>query len=132
MWTPEELEAMRQADAEIEADFVLSHDEVVAARERDRAALGRHGPSAKRRAYYETHKEQIVAYKRAYYETHKEQIAASQRAYYEANKEQIAAYKRAYYETNKEQIADKRRAYYEARRQRKESEHADRILMDRG
>ena len=101
MWTTEELEEMRRADAEIEADFVLSHDEIVAARERDRAALGRHG------------------------------LAAYQRAYREANKEQVAAKKRAYYEAHKEQVAAYQRAYYEARRQRKESDYADRILMDR-
>ena len=59
---------MRQADAEIEADFMISHDEIVAARDRDRAALGHRGPSASQRAYREANKEKIAAYQRAYRE----------------------------------------------------------------
>lgn len=47
-----------------------------------------------RRAYYEAHREEKLAYQRAYYETHREERLAMDRAYYEAHREEKLAYKR--------------------------------------
>ena len=58
-------------------------------------------------------RKRIAAKKRAYYERHKDEIAAQQRAYYERHKDEIAAKKRAYRERHKDEIAAKQRAYRE-------------------
>ena len=98
------------------------------------------------RAYYQEHREQILArskeyrqtaqYRqtyRAYKKSHKEEIAARKRAYREAHKEEIRAYQKAYdstperrehnrqnarryYQEHREEILAKRRAQYQARK----------------
>ena len=70
MFTPEELEEMRRADEEIEENFVLSNEELAAARERDR----RHKFNEmddKGQKYAET--------QRRYYEANREKVAETQR-----------------------------------------------------
>ena len=80
-FTPEEIEAMRRADEEIERDFRWTNDELAASRRRDaEATLLRK----------DTRDRSIVEKKRAYYEANKDSIAEKQRAYYEANKDSIA------------------------------------------
>lgn len=72
LFTPEELEALRQADAELEATFCQTQAEIQESRERDRLAkLDRMSPkkrkaAAKQRAYYEANKEKKNAYMREY------------------------------------------------------------------
>ena len=109
MFTPEELEELRRADAELDKSFTQTNEEIRESRERDRQAqLDQMAPEKRKRA----------AYKRAYYEANKEEIAAKQRAYYEANKEEIAAYQRAYREANKEEIAAYKRAWHKNNREK--------------
>ena len=70
-FTPEELEAMRLADEEIEREFSLSVDDIAASNELDRAAL------------YDRKSEK------------ERKVAAQNKAYYEANKDRIAARRKA-------------------------------------
>ena len=115
-FTPEELEAMRLADEEIEREFSLSVDDIAASNELDRAALYDRKSEKERKiadqnkAYYEANKDRIAEYKKAYYEASKDRIAEYQKAYYEANKDRIAEYKKAYREANKDKVAARRKA----------------------
>lgn len=78
LFTPEELEEMRLADEEIEADFVQTQEEIVESRRRDRAAkldrLDNKGRrcAAQRAAWYQANKEKWNAYQRAYSKRRKE------------------------------------------------------------
>ena len=81
-FTPEELEAMRLADEEIEREFSLSIDDIAASSELDRAALYDRKSEKERK---------IAAQRKAYRDANKDKIAAQQKAYYEANKDKIAA-----------------------------------------
>ena len=85
-FTPEELEAMRLADEEIEREFSLSVDDIAASNELDRAAL------------YDRKSEK------------ERKVAAQQKAYYEANKDKVAAQRKAYREANKDKVAAQRKA----------------------
>ena len=135
IFTPEELEELRRADAEIEAGFMITREEREAGNKRDRRfkiensygseaakrecyEANREKIAAAKREYYEANREKIAAAKREYYEANREKIAAAQREYYEANREKIAAAKREYYEANREKIAAARREYYEANREK--------------
>ena len=69
---------MAAADAEIEATFRLTNEDIHRSREADKAALLDRLPPEKKR------------------------IAAKKRAYYEANREEIAAYQRAYRKKKRE------------------------------
>lgn len=83
-FTPEEIEAMRRADEEIERDFRWTNDELAASRRRDtEAAFWRKDTrdrsiAEKRRAYREANKDSIVEKRRAYYEANKDSIAEKQ------------------------------------------------------
>ena len=81
-FTPEELEAMRLDDEEIEREFSLSIDDIAASSELDRAALYDRKSEKERK---------IAAQRKAYRDANKDKIAAQQKAYYEANKDKIAA-----------------------------------------
>lgn len=77
MFTPEELEELRRADAEIDENFCLTHEEIQASRNRDR--------------------ESVIARK----DNRGRKIAAQKAAYREANKEKIAAQKAAWFRKNR-------------------------------
>lgn len=77
-WTDEELAAMAAADAEIEADFRLTPEDLALAREIDREAV------------FDA-KDNVA-----------QRLAARQRSYREANRERLAAQRKAYYEANRE------------------------------
>ena len=100
-FTPEELEAMRLADEEIEREFSLSVDDIAASNELDRAALYDRKSEKERK---------VAAQRKAYYEANKDRIAEYQKAYREANKDRIAEYQKAYLEANKDRIAARRKA----------------------
>ena len=70
-FTPEELEAMRLADEEIEREFSLSVDDIAASNELDRAAL------------YDRKSEK------------ERKVAAQNKAYRKANKDKVAARRKA-------------------------------------
>ena len=92
-FTAAELAEMAAADAEIEASFQWTNEELALSRELDaEAVLSAKDGQARKRA----------AQQKAYYEANRERVAASQKAYYEANREKgVAAGRR---------IADARRA----------------------
>ena len=126
-WTPEELEAMRLADEEIEREF--DEDDYYVAdknlREIDSwldelTVLDRmdHQSSHQRNrqkqylsAYRAANKEKIAVQKAAYRKSHKAEIAAKDADYYKAHKEDISARKKAYRAANKEKIAVQKAAY---------------------
>ena len=72
MFTPEELEEMRRADEEIEADFRLTNEDIRRSRELDKS----------------------VHFERK--DRKQKKIAENQRAYREANREKINGYMREY------------------------------------
>ena len=99
-FTPEEIEAMRRADEEIERDFRWTNDELAASRRRDAdISLSR---KSKRDC----------------------SIAKKQRAYRKANKDSIAEYQRAYYEANKSSITEKQQCIRRKRLNRGYSQYA--------
>ena len=78
LFTPEELAKLAAADADIEATFRLTNEDIRRSREADKAAMfDRLPPERKKQA----------AYQRAYYEANREEIAAKQRAYREKKRE---------------------------------------------
>ena len=99
-FTPEEIEAMRRADEEIERDFRWTNDELAASRRRDAdISLSR---KSKRDC----------------------SIAKKQRAYRKANKDSIAEKQRAYYKANKSSIAEKQQWIRRKRLNRGYSQYA--------
>ena len=88
LFTPEELEELRRADAELDESFIQTQEEIELSRERDRKS---------RLSNMDPDKRKIAESKRAYYEANKDKIAESQRAYREANREKYNAYMRNYF-----------------------------------
>ena len=107
LFTPEELEELRKADAELDKQFVQTQEEINESRKRDKAfLLDRLDRKSKK----------IAENKRAYREANREKIAENQRAYYEANREKIAENQRAYREANREKYNEYMRNYLRNRR----------------
>ena len=110
-FTPEELEELRRADAEIDEEFVQTQEEIEASRQRDKQAkfdaLDNKGRkiAARQAAYREANREKIAAQQAAYYEANREKIAAQQAAYREANREKYNAYMREYMRKRREKNA---------------------------
>ena len=125
MFTPEELAEMAAADAEIEAEFRLTQEDLDRSRELDREAKFRALPmekqkvAAQRKAYREANREKVAEYQKAYYEANREKVAAQQKAYREANREKVAEYQKAYYEANREQLRKRARNYMREYRTKK-------------
>lgn len=86
-FTEEELAEMAAADAEIEASFQLTNDDLVMSREFDRMAVLDSMDNQKRK---------VAAQQKAWYEANREKVAAQQKAYREANREKYNAYMREY------------------------------------
>ena len=87
LFTPEELEELRRADAELDEEFVQTQEEIVESRKRDKQA---------RFDRLDSKGKKIAENKRAYYEANREKIAENQRAYREANREKYNEYMRNY------------------------------------
>ena len=104
IFTPEELEDLRRADEEIEAEFVMTHEERQEIKKRDK----------KPRKVSEATLERNRARSRAYYWAHREAMLAQQKAYYAANREDLLPVRRArqriYDAEHREEINAKRRA----------------------
>ena len=82
MFTPEELEVLRRADAELDETFVQTQEEIESSRQRDREVKhSRKDPKAQK----------VAEYQRAYREANKEKVAASQRAYRSRKRKQNEA-----------------------------------------
>ena len=87
MFTPEELEELRRADAEIDENFRITNEEIQASRKRDReSVVDRKDHRGKK----------IAAQKAAYREANKEKIAAQKAAWLQKNREKWNAYQREY------------------------------------
>lgn len=95
MFTPEELAEIAAADAEIEAEFRLTQEDLDRSRELDREAKFRALPMGKQK------------------------VAAQQKAYREANREKLAAQRKAYREANREKVRERARNYMRAYRTKK-------------
>ena len=108
-FTAAELAEMAAADAEIEASFQWTNEELALSRELDAEAVlsAKDGQARKRSAQ-----------QKAYREANREKVAASQKAYREANREKRAEYQKAYREANREKVAEYQKAYYEANREK--------------
>lgn len=87
MFTPEELEELRRADAEIDENFRLTNEEIQASRKRDRESV------VDRK---DNHGKKIADYQAAYREANKEKIAAQQAALFKKNRDKWNAYQREY------------------------------------
>ena len=86
-FTAAELAEMARADAEIEATFRLTNEDIALGRQIDRDAV-LEGMDARARKRAER--------QRQYYEAHREKVAERQRRYYEAHKDEVAEYQRQY------------------------------------
>ena len=108
-FTAAELAEMATADAEIEASFRWTNEELALSRELDAEAVlsAKDGRARKlaeyQKAYREANREKRAEYQKAYREANREKVAAQQKAYYEANREKLAEYKKAYREANREE-----------------------------
>ena len=104
-WTAEELEAMRLADAEIDADFARGYDKE-RVKTNNRRYYERHKAkiNAHSKAYYWAHREEGIEYRRAYNAAHKAENAARCARYYAEHKEEIAEYRRRWYQEHREEI----------------------------
>lgn len=102
-FTAAELAEMARADAEIEATFRLTNEDLALGRQIDRDAVleGMDARARKRaeyqRRYYEAHKDKRVEYQRQYREANREKVAEYQRQYREAHKDERAEYMRQYH-----------------------------------
>ena len=110
MFTPEELAEMEAADAEIEAEFRLTQEDLDRSRELDREAKFLALPMEKQK---------VAAQQKAYREANREKVAAQQKAYREANREKVAAQQKAYREANREQLRERARNYMREYRAKK-------------
>ena len=84
-FTPAELAEMARADAEIEATFRLTNEDVILGRLLDRHAILDNMDNKHKR---------LAEGKRRYREANREKIAEGKRRYYEANRDKIAEGKR--------------------------------------
>ena len=114
-FTPAELAEMARADAEIEATFRLTNEDVILGRLLDRHAIldnmdNKHKRLAEgKRRYREANRDKIAEGQRRYREANREKVAEAQRRYREANRDKIAEGKRRYYEANRDKIAEGKR-----------------------
>lgn len=87
LFTPEELEELRRADAEIDESFRQTREEIRQSRARDRQA---------QLAAMEPEKRKKANRAAAYYQANREKEKARQAAYREANREKYNAWQREY------------------------------------
>ena len=102
IFTPEELEELRRADAEIDAAF----DGMTTEERRDIAERDR---EARRKTPIE-----VLKRKRAYYRKNRERILERKKAYRKAHREEINAYERQWYAEHREE----RNQYFRERRKK--------------
>ena len=133
-FTAAELAEMARADAEIEATFRLTNEDIALGRQIDREAVleGMDARARKRaeyqRRYYEAHTDKRAEYQRQYREANRDKRAECQRRYRETHKDEAAEYQRRYYEAHKDKRAEYQRRY--RRRKRMEAEGNANDLQD--
>jgi len=109
-FTPEELEEMRRADAQIEEDFRREKREVM-------------------QAYYARNRERLLAQNKAWREANPEKAREATRAWRKANLEKVKEAVRAYYARNREKILEQKK---EQRRRKKDEKNAVVHISDGG
>ena len=109
-FTPEELEEMRRADAQIEEDFRREKREVM-------------------QAYYARNRERRLAQNKAWREKNREKVREATRAWQKANPEKVKEAVRAYYARNREKILEQKK---EQRRRKKDEKNAVVHISDGG
>lgn len=109
-FTPEELEEMRRADAQIEEDFRREKREVM-------------------QGYYARNRERRLAQNKAWREKNREKVKKSNQAWREKNRDRINARDRAYYAENREKILARQK---EQRRRKKDEKNAVVHISDGG
>ena len=115
-FTPEELAAMAEADAQIEAEFELTYEEVQLSRELDAYAVWQ------RSSWAEIEKRETAKKNRSRsYWQNSESKKQYQRAYYRQNREACIARKKAWYHKNRASVLAQQKAYQS---KRKELNHA--------
>ena len=87
LFTAEELAEIAAADAEIEAGFFQTYEEIRQSRKRDREFRLDGLPFDKRK---------IAAAKKEYYEANREKIAAAKKGWIDKNRDHWNAYQREY------------------------------------
>ena len=87
LFTEEELEELRRADAELDEEYTLSMEDISFSRQLDREA---------KLDKLDNKSRKIADYQAAYREANKEKIAAQKAAYRESNREKWNAYQREY------------------------------------
>lgn len=117
MFSPEELEAMRRADAEVEAEFDgLTDEERRAADLRDADALHDKGRSADERRRerwrvdYAKNRDRKLAQAARWRAANRERFLATQAAYREAHREELRVKELAYYHAHRDEINARKRA----------------------
>ena len=108
IFTPEELEAIRLADLEIEREHRAKNNKSNSKQRTEYKAK-----------YYIEHKEEILLKSKQRRENNKEKISAQQQAYREKNRDKLNKKSMSYYLRNRETILEKQR---ERRKQRKMEE----------
>lgn len=99
-FTPEELAELAAADAQIEADFELTYEEVLLSRELDDYAIWQRSSwaeiarRAKRRQGKQSERQR--GYQRANYRAHRDELRASKKAWYAKNRDAVRAQQKAY------------------------------------
>lgn len=123
-WSPEELAEMAAADAEIEATFRLTNEDLALCARLDKAARAerldsrRRKESDRQKAWYAANRAKVLAKQKAYKEANREKIAAQQKVYRAANREKISDLQKAWYQANRERVLAKQKEYQEANRER--------------
>ena len=115
LFTPEELEEIRRADEELEAEYSAMW------RERKKKQMLRRKLKAKRKAqyrqYYAKSRARRLAYQKTYYAKRREQIRAKARDHYQRNREKVLKQKSAYRDAHREELRQKARDYYQKNRE---------------
>ena len=69
------------------------------------------------KAYYEAHRESVLAQKKAWFEAHKESVQVKVKEYYDSHKVSVKSKKKEYYAANRESVKSKKKEYYAANKQ---------------
>ena len=107
-FTATELAEMAAADAEIEATFCLTQDEIALGKSLDLEALP---PEIKKereraKAYYLTHREKVIARSKKWYRENQARAAETQRLRYEKNREYFIQRQKEYTLENRKKLRD--------------------------
>ena len=137
-FTPAELEELRRADAEIDAeDMPLEYeldaelDAIAAAQASGKPVEQVIAKREKDRSYYLDHREARLAYTRKYNEEHKEEIARKKHQWYLAHKAEYDDRSRNYAKSHPENMRKNEKMYYETRVKNNPQKQEERRIYQR-